>query len=118
MTERKVGKNFDSSEADDIFDKLKNVKGKVKSEREGKFDNITHLIQEAKVLENEGKLEEAIKLYKEVLLVLPDSSKVYEALIGIYQKQGDIDSEKDILNKAIANCSQNSDFKKRLEEIN
>lgn len=118
MSERKVGENFDSDEANDIFDKLKNVEGKIKPKREGKFDNITHLMQEAKSLENEGNLDEAIKLYKEVLLVLPDSSKAYEALMNIYQKQGDTDGEKDILKKAISNCSKNNDFKNRLNELN
>ena len=118
MGERKVGENFDSDEANDIFDKLRNVEGKIKPKREGKFDNIAHLMQEAKSLENAGILDEAITLYKEVLLMLPDSSKAYEALIGIFQKQGDTDSEKEILKKAISNCSKNDDFKNRLEEIN
>lgn len=117
MGERKVGENFDSKEANDIFDKLRNVEGKIKPKREGKFDNIAHLMQEAKGLENAGILDEAIKLYKEVLLMLPDSSKAYEALIGIFQRQGDTDSEKEILKKAISNCSNNDDFKNRLEEI-
>ncbi|WP_407422882.1 tetratricopeptide repeat protein [Methanobrevibacter sp.] len=118
MSERKVGENFDSDEANDIFDKLKNVEGKIKPKRKGKFDNIAHLMQEAKGLENEGNLDEAIKLYKEVLLVLQDSSKAYEALVNIYQKQGDADGERDILKKAISNCSKNDDFKNRLKELN
>ena len=115
--ERKIGENFDEKTAGDIFDKLKNVEGKIKPKREGRFDNITYLMQEAKSLENSGKLDEAIKLYNEVLLILPDSSKAYEALANIYRKQGDIDSEKDILKKAISNCSKNDDFKSRLDEI-
>ena len=115
--ERKVGKNFDSDEANSIFDKLKNVEGKIKPKREGKFDSITHLMQEAQILEKENRLDEAIKLYNEVIFNLPDSSKAYEALINIYQKQGDVESEKDILQKAISNCSKNEDFKKRLNEI-
>jgi tetratricopeptide (TPR) repeat protein len=115
--ERKVGENFDKEMAGDIFDKLKNVEGKIKPKREGKFDNITHLMQEAQSLENENKYDEAIKLYKEVIFTLPDSSKAYEALANIYRKQGDVDSEKDILKKAISNCSKNEDFKKRLNEI-
>lgn len=115
--ERKVGRNFDSDEANDIFDKLRNVEGKIKPKREGKFDNLTHLMQEAQILEKENKLDEAISLYKEVLFTLPDSTKAYEGLINIYQKQGDVESEKDILKKAISNCSQNEEFKKRLNEI-
>ena len=118
MSERKVGENFDSDEANDIFDKLKNVEGKIKHKRKGKFDNITHLMQEAKSLENEGNLDEAVKLYKDVLLVLPDSSKAYGSLINIYQKQGDTDGERDILKKAISSCSKNDDFKNRLNELN
>ena len=90
--ERKVGENFDASEANSIFDKLKNVEGKVKSKREGKFDNFTHLMQEAQILEKENKLDEAAQLYKEVIFALPDSTKAYEALINIYQKQGDVES--------------------------
>ena len=108
--ERKVGKNFDADEADSIFDKLKNVEGKIKPKREGKFDSITHLMQEAQLLEKDNKYDEAIKLYKEVIFQLPDSTKTYE-------KQGDVEAEKDILKKAISNCGKNEDFKKRLEKI-
>ena len=117
MSERKVGENFDSDNASDIFDKLKNVEGKIKPKREGKFDNITHLMQEAQLLEKEGKNGEAIKLYNQVIFELPDSSKAYQHLIDIYQKQGDVEAEKDILKKAITNCSKNEEFKKRLSEI-
>lgn len=115
--ERKVGKNFDADEADSIFDKLKNVEGKIKPKREGKFDSITHLMQEAQLLEKDNKYDEAIKLYNEVIFQLPDSTKAYEAMINIYEKQGDVEAEKDILKKAISNCSKNSEFKKKLEEI-
>ena len=115
--ERKVGENFDKELAGDIFDKLKNVEGKIKPKREGKFDNIAHLMQEAQILEKENKLDEAIKLYNEVLFTLPDSSKAYEALSNIYHKKGDIDNEKDTLKKAISNCSKNDDFKIRLENL-
>ena len=115
--ERKVGKNFDTDEANDIFDKLRNVEGKIKPKREGKFDNITQIMQKAQLLEKENKPDEAIGLYKEVLFILPDSTKAYEALINIYQKQGDVESENNILKKAISNCSQNEEFKKRLKEI-
>jgi Tfp pilus assembly protein PilF len=45
---------------------------------------------------------------------LPDSQKAYDALAKIYQKQGDVDKEKDILKKAIANCKNDNDFKNRL----
>ena len=57
-------------------------------------------------------------MYKQVIFTLPDSQKAYEALVGIYQKQGDVESEKDLLKKAISNCSKNDEFKKRLAEIN
>lgn len=117
--ERKIGENFDEKTAGDIFDKLKNVEGKTKSKKEdSKLKNISNLMSEAKYLEDKGKLNEAIDLYKQVIFTLPDSSKAYEALAGIYQKQGDIESEKDILKKAISNCSKNDDFKKRLDELN
>ena len=59
-----------------FFDKLKNVEGKIKPKREGKFDNITYLMQDAKSLENSGKLDEAVKLYKEVLLILQNIAGV------------------------------------------
>ena len=48
--ERKVGENFDAGEADSIFDKLRNVEGKIKPKRDGKFDNITYMMQEAQLL--------------------------------------------------------------------
>ena len=116
--ERKVGKNFDSDEADSIFDKLKNVEGKIKPKKDGKFDNIKYMMDEAKLLEKSGNFSEAIKLYKEVIIILPDSSKAYEAIANIYRSQNDVDGEKDILKKAISNCSKNEDFKNRLKELN
>lgn len=115
--ERKVGENFDADKAGSIFDKLKNVEGKIKPKGEGKFDNIKNMMNEAQYLEKSGKLDEALELYKQVIFVLPDSQKAYEAIIGIYQKQGNVDKEKDVLKKAIANCKNNEEFKKRLNEL-
>lgn len=116
--ERKVGENFDEKTAGDIFDKLKNVEGKIKPKKDGKLKNISDLMNEANYLKDHGKFDEAIELYKQVIFALPDSKKAYEALIGIYQKQGDTDSEKDILKKAIGNCKDDESFKNRLNEIN
>ena len=104
--DRKIGENFDAEEASDIFDKLKNVEGKVKPKKEDSH------------LEGKGNLAEAIELYKQVIFALPDSTKAYEAIADIYKKQGDVESEKDILKKAISNCNKNDEFKKRLDEIN
>lgn len=119
MSDRKVGENFDAGEAESIFNKLKNVEGKVKPKKEdSKLKNISNLMNEAKYLEDKGNLSEAIELYKQVIFALPDSQKAYLALANIYEKQGDVDSEKDILKKAITNCSKNEEFKKRLKEIN
>lgn len=116
--ERKVGENFDSAQADSIFDKLKNVEGKINSKKEdSKLKNIANLMNEAKYLEDKGNLTEAIDLYKQVIFALPDSSKAYSALADIYKKQGDAESEREILKKAVANCSKNDEFKKRLDEI-
>lgn len=114
---RKVGENFDEKAAGDIFDKLRNVEGKVKPKSDGKLKNIADLMNEANYLNDLGKFDEAIGLYKQVIFTLPDSQKAYEALIDIYQKQGDAASEKDILKKAIASCKNNEDFKNRLNEI-
>ncbi len=117
--DRKVGENFDADKASDIFDKLKNVEGKIKPKKEdSKLKNIANLMNEAKYLEDKGKLDEAIDLYKQVIFTLPDSAKAYEALANIYKKQGDVESEKEILKKAIAGCSKNGEFKKRLDELN
>ena len=117
--ERKVGENFDEKTAEDIFDKLKNVEGKINPKKDdNKLKKIADLMNEAKYLEGKGKLSEAADLYKQVLFALPDSQKAYEALAKIYHKQGDVASEKDILMKAIGNCRDNAGFKKRLEEIN
>lgn len=116
--ERKVGENFDADEASEIFDKLRNVEGKVKPKKEDShFKKITDLMSEAKYLEGKGKFDEAIDLYKQVIFTLPDSIKAYDAIANIYRKQGDAESEKEILKKAIANCSKNDEFKKRLDEI-
>ena len=73
---------------------------------------------EAKYAEDKGNLDEAIDLYKQVIFTLPDSYKAYEALAKIYQKQGNTESEKDILKKAIGACSKNDEFKKRLKKLN
>lgn len=116
--ERKVGENFDANEASDIFDKLKNVEGKPKYKKEdSKLKSISDLMNEAKYLENKGKFEEAIDLYNQVLFTLPDSIKTYEAIADIYSKQSDVEKEKEILKKAIANCNKNDVFKKRLNEL-
>jgi tetratricopeptide (TPR) repeat protein len=116
--ERKTGENFDDKTAEDIFDRLRNVEGKVKSKKEdSKLTNISNMMSEARYLEEKGQLNEAIDLYNQVIFTLPDSSKAYEALAGIYQKQGDCGAERDVLKKAIANCSKNEDFKKRLDEL-
>lgn len=115
--DRKVGENFDADKASSIFDKLKNVEGKVKPKGEGKFDNIKNMMNEAQYLEKSGKLDEALELYNQIIFVLPDSQKAYEAMVNIYQKQGNVEKEKDILKKAIANCKNNDEFKNRLNEI-
>ncbi|MBQ2654589.1 MAG: hypothetical protein IJF83_13630 [Methanobrevibacter sp.] len=117
--DRKIGENFDAEEASDIFDKLKNVEGKVKPKKEdSQLKKISDLMSEARYLEGKGNLAEAIELYKQVIFALPDSTKAYEAIADIYKKQGDVESEKDILKKAISNCNKNDEFKKRLDEIN
>lgn len=116
--DRKVGENFDADEASDIFDKLRNIEGKTKSKKDdSKIKNIANLMNEAKYYENKGEFQNAIDLYKQVIFTLPDSVKAYEAIAGIYRKQGDEDSEKEILKKAIASCSKNDEFKKRLNEL-
>ena len=115
---RKTGKKFNDETANDIFDKLKNVEGKVKSKRKGRFDDITYMIMDAERLKNDGKYEEAVNLYREVLYILPDSSKAYEALADIYNVTGDSKNEKEVLKEAIRNCSQNKDFKERLNRLN
>ena len=116
--ERKTGKNFDSETAGDIFDKLKNVEGKIKPKKEdSQLKNISDLMSEAKYAEDKGNLNEAIDLYKQVIFVLPDSSKAYESLARVYQKKGDVEAERDLLKKAIVSCSKNEEFKKRLNEL-
>lgn len=118
MGERKVGENFDADAASDIFDKLKNVEGKTKSKKEdSKIKNIANLMSEAKYLAGKGKFSEAIDLYKQVIFTLPDSTKAYDEMADIYRKQGDTESEKEILKKAIANCNKTDDFEKRLNEL-
>ena len=106
-------------EANSIFDKLKNVEGKIKSKKDdSQLKNISNLMNEAKYVEDKGNLTEAIELYKQVIFALPDSSKAYEALANIYKKQGDVESEKEILKKAISGCNKNQEFKDRLKKLN
>lgn len=114
---RKVGENFDKKAAEDIFDKLRNVEGKIKPKSDGKLKSIADLMNEANYLKDLGRFDEAIGLYKQVIFSLPDSQKAYESLIDIYQKQGDVNGEKNILKEAIVNCKNNEDFKNRLNEI-
>ena len=116
--DRKTGQNFDDSVAGDIFDKFKNVEGKIKPKKEeSKLKSITNMMGEAKYAEDKGNFDEAIDLYKQVIFTLSDSSKAYSALAKIYQRQGNIESEKEVLKKAISNCRNNDEFKKRLKEI-
>lgn len=116
--ERKTGENFDSDKANSIFDKLKNVEGKIKPKKEdSKLKNFSNLMSEAKYLEKKGQLDEAISLYKQIIFELPDASKAYDALSNIYEKQGDESSQKDILKKAISNCKDNEKFKNRLKKL-
>lgn len=118
MGDRKVGENFDADKASDIFDKLKNVEGKTKfKKQDSALKSIADLMNEAKYLESKGRLKEAIDLYRQVIFTLPDSVKAYEAMANIYRRQGDSESEKEILKKAVAGCSKNEEFKKRLDEI-
>ena len=65
--------------------------------KERKFKKIADMMNEAKYLEGKGRLDEAIDLYKQVIFVLPDSQKAYDALAEMYRKKGDVSSEKDIL---------------------
>lgn len=116
--DKKVGKNFDDEIAEDIFDRLRNVEGKTKPKNENKLRNITNLMNEAQYLESKGKYDEAIVFYKQVIFALPDSHKAYDAIINIYQMQGNVDGEKNILRKAITGCRDNEKFKKRLDELN
>ena len=58
------------------------------------------MMNEAQYLEKSGKLDEAAELYKQVIFVLPDSQKAYDALAKIDQKQGEVDKEKDILKES------------------
>ncbi len=114
----KQEKNFDKNVAEDIFGRLRNVEGKTKPKGESKLKPISDMMSEAKYLEGKGKLDEAIVLYKQVIFTLPDSTKAYDALINIYQKQGNLDAEKEMLIKAISGCKDNAHFKKRLDELN
>lgn len=114
---RKTGENFDENLAEDIFDKLRNVEGKTKPKNESKLKNISNLMNEAKYLENKGNYDEALVFYKQVIFALPDSHKAYDAVIDIYHKKGDIESEKNMLKKAISGCKDNEKYKKRLDEI-
>ncbi len=118
MMDRKVGKNFDDEIAEDIFDRLRNVEGKTKPKNESKLRNITNLMNEAKYLEDRGNYQEAIVFYKQVIFALPDSHKAYDAIINIYQKQGDLAGEKNILKKAVSGCHDNEKYIKRLDELN
>lgn len=116
--ERKIGENFDEKTADDIFDRLRNVEGKTKPKKEdSKLKNLSNMMNEAKYLQDKGQYDEAISLYKQVIFALPDSQKAYEGLVSIYQNQGNVEAEKDILKKAIGTCKNNDEFKKRLDEI-
>ena len=64
--ERKVGENFDADKAGSIFDKLKNVEGKIKPKGEGKFDNIKNMMNEAQYIANCKNNEEFKKRLNEL----------------------------------------------------
>ena len=115
---REFGSNFDKDEANEIFDKL----DKINSDDSKKVDkniasikDVTELLKEAKN-SDESK---AIKLYKKVLVIMPENLEAYNGLADIYRKQDDEESERDILKKAIQNVDRSSknDLMKRLKEI-
>lgn len=114
---RKVGENLDEKTAADIFDKLKNVEGKIKPKKEDSpFKNIANLMNEAKYLEEKGDLSQAIDLYKQVIFSLPDSVKAYEALVNIYKNKAMKPVKRDF-KKAVSNCKYNNQFKKDCKNL-
>lgn len=115
---REFGSNFDKDEANEIFDKL----DKINSDDSKKLDknivsikDVSELLKEAKNADT-GK---AIELYKRVLVIMPENLEAYEGLADIYRKQGDNESEKNILKKAIQNLdgSSKNNLMKRLKDI-
>lgn len=115
---REFGSNFDKDEANEIFDKL----DKINSDDSKKVDkniasikDVTELLKEAKNADE----SKAIELYKKVLVIMPENLEAYIGLADIYRKQDDVESERDILKKAIQNVdgSSKNDLMKRLKEI-
>ncbi|MBQ2635855.1 MAG: tetratricopeptide repeat protein [Methanobrevibacter sp.] len=123
-SERKVGSNFDKSDADKIFDALDkhafDEPKKVNKNLKKEMDLTKEVSDLLKLTENCGD-NEAIDLFKKVLAIDPANAQAYEGLSQIYQKKGDTDSEIAILKSAVKNL-QTSKVKStliaRLKEIN
>ena len=64
--------------------------------------------------------KEDVKIYEPYVDVLEffGAENREETYFNIYQKQGNVEAEKEVLRKAISNCKKNDEFKKRLNEIN
>jgi len=115
---REFGSNFDKDEANKIFDKL----DKINSDDSKKVDKNIASIKEVTKLLKEAKNSDEIKaigFYKKVLVIMPENLEAYIGLADIYRKQDDVESERDILKKAIQNVdgSSKNDLMKRLKEI-
>lgn len=117
---REVGSNFDKEKADEIFNVMDKTTEKKISENLKKEMNISkdisNLLNQAKSSDDKT----AIGIYEKILSISPDNFEAYQGLSDIYQKTNDVESERNILKKAIQNLngSKKETLAKRLKEIN
>lgn len=123
-SERKVGSNFDKSDADKIFDALDkhafDEPKKVNKNLKKEMDLTKEVSDLLKLTESCGD-NEAIDLFKKVLAIDPTNTQAYEGLSQIYKKKGDKDSEIAILKSAVKNLQTSkakSTLMAKLKEIN
>ena len=123
-SERKVGSEFDKNEADEIFDALDKMDDSKKVSTEMKkvmnhVKDVSKILDEAKDSEKSGDIDNAIKLYKQVITIDPQNSKAYEYLADIYGKQNDDDNKIQILKLAVSNLkgSDKSKFMDMLKKM-
>ena len=117
---REVGSNFDKQKADDIFDSIPESSEKKMSDSQKKNMNLN---KDVSALLNQAKSTDektAADIYKKILTIAPDNFEAYEGLSGIYQKTGDLESERKLLKSGIQNLTGNKKeiLVKRLKEIN
>lgn len=81
------------------------------------YDKLASINAEGQELEKDGKINEAIQIYKKAVEMETDTPFTYKRLAILYRKEKDIKREKSILKLAIKNSLKKEWFKERLDKL-